>query len=181
MEKNVERNPGTGNTYQETYINTVQNYNTNVTSVTCNTTINNVYGDTKKGKDMFKELMPEADKTQRMAEIMQYVLKLKDFVVPQYKAIYGNLWRTILGITEVSAIICEPGTQKNTTFNRKLVANILHIMIEKDVFVDRNATNIAIALEDSKEHSVRGNLGTNPEDKVICLKVKSAIDKALYG
>lgn len=159
----------------------MQNYNPNAQTVTNTTIINNVYGDSKKAKDMVKQQLPEADKTQRIAEIMQYVLKLKDFVAPQYKAVYENLWRTILDITEVSAVVCEPGTQKKTTFNRRLVANILHMMIEKDVFKDRNVTNIAIALEGNKEHSVRGNLGTNPEDKVICLKVKNAIDKALYG
>lgn len=124
--------------------------------------------------------MPEADKAQRMAEIMHYVLKLKDYVATNRKAIYEKLWHTILAITEVSAVICEPGTQQKTTFNRKLVANILHLMIEKDVFRDRNATNIAIALEGDKDHSVRGNLGTNPEDKVIKHKVENVIDKALH-
>lgn len=180
MEIKIEGNPGTGNTYQETHIGTVQNYNPNATTVTNTTIINNMYGDPKKAKDMVKQQMPETDKAQRMAEIMQYVLKLKDYVAPQHKAIYENLWQTILDITEVSAVICEPGTQKKTTFNRKLVANILHMMIEKDVFKDRNATNIAITLENDKDHSVRGNLGMNPEDKVIKLKVENAIDKTLH-
>lgn len=180
MEAKRQDNPGTGNTYQETHINTVQNYNNNVETVNSITTIN-VYGDTKRAKDMFKELMPETDKAQRMAEIMQYVLKLKDYVAPQNKAIYEKLWQTILDITEVSAVVCEPGTQQKTTFNRKLVANILHMMIEKDVFKDRNATNIAIVLEGNKDHSVRCNLGANPEDKVLKLKVEKVIDKALHG
>ena len=180
MDIKIEGNPGTGNTYQEINIGTVQNYNPNATTVTSTTIINNVYGDPKQAKDMVKQQMPEADKAQRMAEIMQYVLKLKDYVAPHYKGIYEKLWHTILGITEVSAVICEPGTQQKTTFNRRLVANILHMMIEKDVFKDRNATNIAIVLEGDKDHSVRGNLGTNPEDKLIKLKVETAIDKALH-
>lgn len=181
MEIKIEGNPETGNVYHVTHIDTVQNYNPNAQTVTNTTKINNVYGDAKKTKDMVKQQVPEADKVQRMTEIMQYVLKLKDYVAPQYKAVYERLWRTILALTEVSAIVCEPGTQQNTTFNRRLVANILHMMIEKDVFKDRNATNIAIALEGNKEHSVRGNSGANPDDKVISLKVKNAIDKALYG
>lgn len=180
MEVKIEGNPGTGNTYQETHIGTVQNYNPNATTVTNTTIINNVYSDTKKARDIVKQQMPEADKAQRMAEIMQYVLKLKDYVVPHHKAIYEKLWNTILNIAEVSAVICEPGTQQKTTFNRKLVANILHIMIEKDMFKDRNATNIAIVLENDKDHSVRCNLGTNPENKVIKLKVENVIDKALH-
>lgn len=181
MEIKIEGDPGTGNTYQEIHINTVQNYNPNAQTVTSTTIINNVYGDAKKGRDVAREQMPEADKEQRMAEIVQYVLKLHAFVAPQYQQVYENLWRTILGITEVSAVVCEPGTQKNTTFNRKLVANILHLMMERDLFVDRNATGMAIALENDKDHSVRGNLGANPDDRVISLKVGNAIDKALRG
>lgn len=180
MEVKIEGNPGTGNTYQETHIGTVQNYNPNATTVTSTTIINNVYGDPKKNKDIVKQQMPEADKAQRMAEIMQYVLKLKDYVAPHHKAIYEKLWNTILGITEVSAVICEPGTQQKTTFNRRLVANILHIMIGKGMFKDKNLTNIAIALENNKEHSVRGYLGLAPDDNVISLKVENAVKKALH-
>ncbi len=179
MEVKIEGNPGTGNTYQETHIGTVQNYNPNATTVNNTYHINNVYGDGRKSKDMFKEQMPETDKVQRIEEIMQYVSKLKHLVVHEYKAVYEKLWRAILGITEVSVVVCEPGRQQKTTFNRKLVANILHIMIENNVFKDKNITTIATILESDKEHPVRGYLGTNPEDKVIALKVKDAITKAL--
>lgn len=181
MEIKIEGNPGTGNTYQEIHIDTVQNYNPNAQTVTSTTIINNVYGDAKKGRGAAWEQVPERDKAQRMAEIVQYVLRLQDFVAPQYKPVYESLWHAILGITEVSAVVCEPGTQKNTTFNRKLVANILHLMMERDLFVDRNATSMAIALENDKDHSVRGNLGVNPDDRVISMKVSQAIDKALRG
>lgn len=43
MDINITGNPGTGNTFQEIHIDTVQNYNPNATTV-----INNNYGDKQK-------------------------------------------------------------------------------------------------------------------------------------
>ena len=181
MEVKIEGDPGTGNIFQEIHIGTVENYNPNATTVNNTYYINNVYGDGKKGKDVAQNQMPETDKVHRMAEIMQYVSKLKCLVAQEYKTVYEKLWHRILEITEVSAVVCEPGKQQNTTFNRKLVANIMHVMIENNVFKDRNVTTIATTLETDKDHPVRGYLGMNPEDKVIAQKVKDTVLKALYG
>lgn len=46
MEIKIEGNPGTGNTFQEVKIGTVQNYNPNATTV-----INNNHGSYPKSKD----------------------------------------------------------------------------------------------------------------------------------
>lgn len=177
----IEGNPGTNNTYHETHIGTVQNYNPNATTVNNTYHINNVYGGSERNKDVPQGPKTETNKAERKAEIMQYVFKLKDMVAQEYKTAYAKLWLAILGTPEVSAVICEPGKQQNTTFNRKLVANILHLMIESNLFKDRNVTTMATMLEADKEHPVRGYLGTNPEDKSIVLKVRNIITKALHG
>ena len=38
-----------------------------------------------------------------------------------------TLWRSILALPEVDAVVYNPGKQKNTTFNRNLIANIIYI------------------------------------------------------
>ena len=72
MDINIKGNPGTGNTFQEIHIGTVQNYNPNATTV-----INNNYGDKQKLVSPSDKAMGDAEKELCKAEIMDYVAHLK--------------------------------------------------------------------------------------------------------
>lgn len=88
MDINITGNPGTGNTFQEIHIDTVQNYNPNATTV-----INNNYGDKQKPAPATEKVLQDAEREQRKAEIMDYVAKLKNYVAKDWKIamnLYGK-------------------------------------------------------------------------------------------
>ena len=170
MDINIKGNPGTGNTFQEIHIGTVQNYVPNATTV-----INNNYGDKQKPTASVDKAMEGAEKEQRKAEIMDYVAHLKPFVSKEWKNRYETLWHSILAIPEVDAVVYNPGKQKNTTFNRNLIANIIYIMCSENVIDEHNATTLTKILEHDKEHSVRSQLGIQPTDSTIAAKVRDLL------
>ena len=170
MDINITGNPGTGNTFQEIHIGTVQNYNPNATTV-----INNNYGDKQKPVSPSDKAMGDAEKEQCKAEIMDYVAHLKPYVSKEWKNRYETLWRSILAIPEVDAVVYKPGKQKNTTFNRNLIANIIYIMCNAGFYTDTNATALTIALEGNNEHSVRGQLAKEPADELLVKHVKALL------
>jgi hypothetical protein len=170
MDINITGNPGTGNTFQEIHIGTVQNYNPNATTV-----INNNYGDKQKPVSPSDKAMGDAEKEQCKAEIMDYVAHLKPYVSKGWKNRYETLWRSILAIPEVDAVVYNPGKQKNTTFNRNLIANIIYIMYRENVIVVHNVTTLTKALEHDKDHSVRSQLGIQPTDSTIAAKVRDLL------
>lgn len=170
MDINIKGNPGTGNTFQEIHIGTVQNYVPNATTV-----INNNYGDKQKPAASVDKAMEGAEKEQRKAEIMNYVAHLKPFVSKEWKNRYETLWHSILAIPEVEAIVYEPGKQKNTTFNRNLIANIIYIMCSERILTTDNAATLAQALEGEKDHSVRAQLHTEPDEKLLVKHVKDLL------
>lgn len=167
MNIKIEGDPGTGNTYNEVNIDHVENYVPNAATV-----INNYYGDSKKVKPTAEKETAEADLLVRRSEIMQYVGNLKPYVGKEWKNRYESTWRAILDIPEVAAVIYEPGKQKDTTFNRNLVANIIYIMCSIGIITETNATTLTKALEDDKDHPVRARLRAYPEDKTIRSKVE---------
>lgn len=81
----------------------------------------------------------------------------------------------ILALPEVEAQVYNPGKQHNTNFNRNLIANIIYIMCNAEVFATQNAAQLAMSLEGDKEHSVRTQLGGNPTDR----EIRSAVDALL--
>lgn len=170
MDINITGNPGTGNTFQEINIGTVQNYTPNATTV-----INHNYGDTKQQRTPAKETSA-IDKLQRTADIINYVGNLKQYVSPDWHNRYETLWRNILAIHEVEAQVYAPGKQKDTSFNRNLVANIICVMKEEGVFTEQRANILTEALEGDREHSVRAQLGSEPSDKEITRKVKALLE-----
>lgn len=172
MDIKIEGNPGTGNTFQEINIGYVENYNPNATTV-----INNHYGDRKPVQAAPSKAEEKAALIQRQQEILDYVSNLKQFVAPEWKNRYESTWRSILALPQVAAVIYEPGKQKDTTFNRNLVANILYLMTEHGVITERNATTLTLALENDKEHSVRAQLRSKPDDKGITEAVNKLLDK----
>lgn len=99
--------------------------------------------------------------------IIQYVMKLHPtYVSEKWKGHYQELWEKVLEIPEVKAVIHDKGKQKNTTFNRNLVGNILHLMTNKEV-LSENATKLTIALEGDEDSSIRAQLGKLPKDKKL--------------
>ena len=91
-------------------------------------TLNNTHneGEVKKSKPSSDDNVNKGNRLQRQMEIMQYVSNLKEFVAKEWQSRYDDLWKTILEDTEVACVIYDPGKQQNTTFNRKLVANIIY-------------------------------------------------------
>ena len=75
----------------------------------------------------------------------------------------------------VKSLVFSPGKQKDTSFNRNLVANIIYIMCNAGLFDDTNATTLAVALEDNKEHSVRSQLGKEPADELLVKHVRALL------
>lgn len=100
-------------------------------------------------------------------DIIQYVMKLHpSYVSEKWKGHYRSLWEKVLQIPEVEALIYNKGRQRDTTFNRNLVGNILHLMIDKGILYG-NATQITIALEGKEGASIRAQLGMLPTDKKL--------------
>ena len=157
MQLEIIGNPGTGNTFMEVHI---ENYNPNLTTV-----VNNYNGVSQKPTTAIQEL-PDAEREQRKAAILQYVAKLAQYVSNEWKNRYVTLWKNILAIPEVEAEVFNPGRQKGTTFNRNLIANILYIMCNENVFTEKNATTLTVTLENNKDHSVRSQLGQYPPSDI---------------
>lgn len=170
MDINIKGNPGTGNTFQEVHIGTVQNYNPNATTV-----INYNYGDKPKAMSSPDNNLTDDEREHLKSEIMTYVSRIKQYVAKEWKNRYETTWRSILDIPEVESLVFSPGKQKNTSFNRNLVANIIYIMCNAGFYTDTNATALTIALEDDKEHSVRGQLAKEPADELLVKHVKALL------
>ena len=170
MEININGNPGTGNTFQEVHIGTVQNYNPNATTV-----INYNYGDKPKAMSSPDNNMTDDEREHLKSEIMTYVSRIKQYVANEWKNRYETTWRSVLDIPEVKSIVFSPGKQKDTLFNRNLVANIIYIMCNAGFYTDTNATALTIALEGDKEHSVRQQLAKGPADRLLVKHVKALL------
>ena len=170
MDIKMEGNPGTGNSFHEYHINNVGTFAPNAVTV-----INNNYGDHKPFRSSAETGISESDLLQRKTEIMDYVGNLKQYVAPGWKNRYESTWDSILGLPPVAAAVYEPGKQKDTTFNRNLVANIIYILCNCGVITETNATTLTLALEGDKDHSVRGELRKWPADTAICDRVKALL------
>ena len=170
MDININGNPGTGNTFQEVHITNVQNYNPNATTV-----INYNYGDKPKTASSPDNNMTDDEREHIKSEIMTYVSRILKYVAKEWKNRYETTWRSILDIPEVKSLVFSPGKQKDTSFNRNLVANIIYIMCNAGLFDDTNATTLAVALEDNKEHSVRSQLGKEPADELLVKHVRALL------
>lgn len=170
MDININGNPGTGNTFQEVHIGTVQNYNPNATTV-----INYNYGDKPKTVSSPDNNMTDDEREHLKTEIMTYVSRIKQYVANEWKNRYETTWRSVLDIPEVKSIVFSPGKQKDTLFNRNLVANIIYIMCNAGFYTDTNATTLTIALEGNNEHSVRGQLAKEPADELLVKHVRALL------
>ena len=143
----------------------VHQLNPNATHVT-----NHYYGDQFVPKEAQRNepsaLVPEnATRNPQLSKksILEYVMRLHPMHVRQeWREKYQALWEEILELPAVSATIYNKGKQQGTTFNRNLVANILHLMAERRVLTITNATKLAEMLEGDANASVRAQLGVMP-------------------
>ena len=108
--------------------------------------------------------------------IMGYVGRLKPMVRESYVDCYDQLWMGILELEEVKTHVYDSGKQQDTTFNRNLVAQIIHQMAATVFVPTANTVNMAQYLEPIKgsDHPVRQKLGESPENKI-----KISVDKYL--
>ena len=146
----------------------VHQLNPNATHIT-----NNYYGDQFVPKDAPQKESSATENATRNPQldkkpILDYVMRLHPSQVrEEWKDKYLALWESILELPAVSAIIYDKGKQKNTTFNRNLVGNILHLLAEKKVLAHTaTATKIAEILEGDPDASVRAKLGEMPAKKI---------------
>lgn len=100
--------------------------------------------------------------------IMEYVGRLKPVVREQYRNEYDTIWEGILELTQVRTLIYNKGKQQDTTFNRNLVAQIIHQVRDWLNLPTANTVKMAEYLEPEKgiEHPVRQKLGESPEKDV---------------
>ena len=109
--------------------------------------------------------------------IIDYVMRMHPSHVRQeWQEKYQALWKSILELPAVACKVYDKGRQQGTTFNRNLVANILHLLAERRVLtINANPTEMAKLLEGDANASVRAKLGEMPE-KVIGLAVTELVD-----
>ena len=100
--------------------------------------------------------------------IMEYVGRLKPVVREHYRNEYDTIWEGILELTQVRTLIYNKGKQQDTTFNRNLVAQIIHQVSDWLYLPTANTVKMAEYLDPEKgsEHPVRQKLGESPEKDV---------------
>ena len=157
----------------------IDNYNPNATTV-----INNNYGVGEEGtkpkaKKTMKDMLDQdlIDRAPIVKEIMNYVSCIRSFVCDEWKDRFMQLWEDILNLPEVADLVCDPGKQQGTNFNRSMVGNIIFYLVTKGFFgveKDYNSSQFAVALEGTFEHSVRAELRILPAANII-----SRLDRVL--
>lgn len=143
------------------------------------TTVINNYGKdgepvTPKQKDEKpekKNTMEQRETTPIREKIMLYVSCLTGELVPEWEKRYMDLWDGILNLPVVEAMVYNPGKQQNTSFNRNLVANIIHFLgtrtnNKERVYKAYNAALFTEKLEHDKDHPVRAALGKDPSEDI---------------
>lgn len=100
--------------------------------------------------------------------IREYVGQLKGILSSPWSEgeRYMQLWDSVLQLPCVNSKVMDKGKQKGTTFNRNLVANILHLMMDRGMFTTTKASKLAEMLEKDANHSVRSSLGSMPDRQI---------------
>lgn len=196
MDIKIEGNPGTGNTFQEIHIGSVGTYNNAAV-------INNYYGtngeqyrEKKKQEgtendtpdnpdhsipdnrrlDRREESEEEINCSRIRAEILDYVSRVRPLVRLDKRDRYMQMWEGILELDAVRPFVYKTGKQKRTSFNRKLIANILHHLDTRHIYkAPYKASDLALALEDDYEMSVRGELGKYPSE-YVCAEIDDYLE-----
>ena len=142
------------------HINEVHQLNPNATHVT-----NNYYGEEFVPDDGLQKTSFRATCNPQLSKdsVLEYVMRLyPSYVCKEWQDKYRPLWGDILELPAVVEVIYDKGKQQNTTFNRNLVGNILHLLAEKKILNTTNATRLSEALENDPNASIRAKLGEMP-------------------
>lgn len=104
-------------------------------------------------------------------DIIIYVNRARPLLSDSWKAHFLLLWDNIIRQPEVEKVIYEVGRQRNTNFNRNLVANILHYLNRYGVYKDAYiASAMARCIETDSAHPVRAALSEYPpRDIMVCI------------
>lgn len=103
----------------------------------------------------------------RREDVLTYIDRIRNLMTDNWKADYRKWWGEIIDSEMVSAEIYRKGLQKNTTFNRNLVGNIINYLGHHGMIKMWNASNITQALENTVEHSMREALRKDPPDDIL--------------
>ena len=108
--------------------------------------------------------------------ILEYVGRLMPVVREEFADKYDTMWQEILANYTVKQVIYNKGKQQETSFNRNLVAQIIHQISPKVYLREAKPTVLAEYLEPEKgaNHAVRQKLGETPENVI-----KKEIDKCM--
>lgn len=190
MELKIEGNPGTGNHYTEVRIENIENNFPNVKEVKIikgtdgqKTTVMSDGSSTPDGNNPSSG---DKDKEAKREDILKYVGKTLPLVLYQWKDKYMDLWRDILDIPAVDAIIYKKGRQQKTSFNRKEILHIIcylgkHANGGIGIFEDKYvATDVAQILADGCEKTTRPELGFNTK-KSIQVAIGELMKSKKYG
>lgn len=146
------------------HINEVHQLNPNATHVT-----NNYYGEEFVPDDGLQKTSFRATCNPQLSRdsILEYVMRLHpSHVCKEWQDKYRPLWVDIIELPAVADKIFDKGKQQNTTFNRNLVGNILHLLAEKKILNTTNATRLSEALENDPNASIRAKLGEMPPPEI---------------
>ena len=145
-------------------INEVHQLNPNATHVT-----NNYYGEEFVPDDGLQKPTFHATRNPQLSKdsVLEYVMRLHpSHVCKEWRDKYRPLWVDIIELPAVADKIFDKGKQQNTSFNRNLVGNILHLLAEKKILNITNATRLSEALENDPNASVRAKLGEMPPPEI---------------
>lgn len=121
-----------------------------------------------------KNIEPESNATKK--DILQYVMRLEPLVKEEYRDTYKGIWGDILELNEVKMCIYDKGKQQDTTFNRNLLAQIIHQVSNTIYLPNTKPVQMVEYLEPEKgkDHPVRQKLGESPEKGI-----KKAVEQFL--
>lgn len=176
----IEGNPGQNNTFIN--IGTAYNVNPNATTVEntfnigtreeCDKAIAEAVSGKPDGKklgamtlrEMLKNDLIDTGKIQK--EILNYVSCIRPKLKKELDKKYVALWATIVEHEAFAVDLYDPGKQQ-CTFNRNLVANIVHYLDGKGFYEEAySAAAMTRVLEGGDDqHPVRSALGKEPDDK----------------
>lgn len=176
----IEGNPGQNNTF----INIGTAYNVNPNATTVENTF--IIGTREEGDRAMAESMggkPDGKKLGAMTvremlrkdmidtgniqkEILNYVSSIRPKLKKEQDKKYVALWASIVEHEAFAVDLYDPGKQQ-CTFNRNLVANIIHYLANKGFYEEAySAAAMTRALEGGDDqHPVRSALGKDPEVK----------------
>ena len=109
-------------------------------------------------------------------EILIYVSRIRPLVAPDKKDKFQKMWEGILDLEAVNSSVYKTGKQKETNFNRKLIANIIHHLDSRKMYAKPyKASDFAMALEKDSGKSVRGELGKFPSN-YVCAEIDDYLE-----